>query len=110
MARRSPNLHGPNPLPFRDNLSGSRGPGAQPGAGTPNRAHLEASAVTLLNPWQELWQPRRPVSWITHQRGGHADHVLNTLPPGSAARQEGTRLFNMQLRDCKMERRGCGES
>ena len=37
--------------------------------------------------------------------GGHRDHVLDTLLPGSAKRQERGRLLSEQLRDRRMARR-----
>lgn len=54
---------------------------------------------------RERWQQRKPVPSITQQLGGHPDHFLDTLPPGSAEREERGRLLKKQLRVRRMERR-----
>lgn len=54
---------------------------------------------------QERWQRRRPAPSITQQLGGHPDAFLNTLPPGSADRQQRRRLLEQHLQSPRMERR-----
>ena len=54
---------------------------------------------------RDRWQQRRPAPSITEQLGGHPDGFLDTLPPGSAERQERRRLLNEQLLARRMERR-----
>jgi hypothetical protein len=54
---------------------------------------------------RERWQQRKPAPSITQQLGGHPDHFLDTLPPGSAERQERSRLLRKQLRARRTERR-----
>lgn len=54
---------------------------------------------------RDRWQQRRPSPSITEQLGGHPDHFLDTLPPGSAERQQRRRLLNEQLQARRLERR-----
>ena len=54
---------------------------------------------------RERWQQRTPLPSITQQLGGHPDHVLATLPPGSADRLERGRPLRVQLRARRKERR-----
>lgn len=54
---------------------------------------------------RERWQQSKPFPSITQQLGGHPDHFLDTLPPGSAERQERSRLLSEQLRARRMKRR-----
>jgi hypothetical protein len=54
---------------------------------------------------QERWQRRQPAPSITQQLGGHPDAFLNTLPPGSADRQQRRRLLEQHLQSRRMERR-----
>jgi len=58
---------------------------------------------------RERWQQQRPVPSITEQLGGHPAHFLDTLPPGSAERQQRRRLLNEHLQGRRAERqRGSG--
>ena len=58
---------------------------------------------------RERWQQRQPAPSITEQLGGHPDHFLDTLPPGSAERQQRRRLLTDQLQGRRAERkRGSG--
>ena len=54
---------------------------------------------------QERWQSRQPAPSITQQLGGHPDAFLNTLPPGSAERQQRRQLLEQHLQSRRMERR-----
>ncbi len=54
---------------------------------------------------RDHWQQRRPAPSITEQLGGHPDPFLDTLPPGSAERQERRRLLSEQLQARRLERR-----
>ena len=50
-------------------------------------------------------QQRRPSPSITEQLGGHPNRFLDTMPPGSAERQERRRLLSEQLQVRRLERR-----
>jgi hypothetical protein len=54
---------------------------------------------------RDRWQQRRPSPSITEQLGGHPDHFLDTLPPGSAERQQRRRLLAEQLQARRLQRR-----
>ena len=54
---------------------------------------------------RERWQQRQTRPSITEQLGGHPDHFLDTLPPGSAERQERRRLLTEHLQARRLERR-----
>jgi len=54
---------------------------------------------------RERWHQRKPAPSITQRLGGHPDHFLDTLPPGTAERLERGRLLREQLRVRRMERR-----
>jgi hypothetical protein len=53
---------------------------------------------------RDRWQRHRPAPTITGQLGGHPDHFLDTLPPGSAERQQRRRLLSSQLQARRLER------
>ena len=53
---------------------------------------------------RDRWQQRRPSPSITAQLGGHPNHFLDTLPAGSAERQERRRLLIEQLQARRLER------
>ncbi|WP_216909959.1 hypothetical protein [Synechococcus sp. CCY 0621] len=54
---------------------------------------------------RERWQQRQPNPSITQQLGGHPDHFLDTLPPGSASRQQRRQLLGQRLAERRTERR-----
>ena len=54
---------------------------------------------------RDRWQQRRPAPSITEQLGGHPDPFLDTLPPGSAERQERRRLLTEHIQARRLERR-----
>jgi len=54
---------------------------------------------------RDRWQQRRPSPSITEQLGGHLDHFLDTLPTGSAERQERRRLLTEHLQARRLEPR-----
>lgn len=53
---------------------------------------------------RERWQQRLPCPSITQQLGGHPDHFLDTLPPGSARRQQRRQLLGQRLAERRTER------
>jgi hypothetical protein len=59
---------------------------------------------------RERWQQLQPCPSITQQLGGHPGSFLNTLPPGSAERQQRGRLLGQQRAARRTERRRCGGS
>ena len=54
---------------------------------------------------RDRWQQRRPAPSITAQLGGHPDPFLDTLPTGSAERQERRRLLTEHIQARRLERR-----
>ena len=70
---------------------------------------LAATGQDKISPSRQLirdrWQQRRPSPSITEQLGGHPDHFLDTLPTGSAERQERRRLLTEQLLARRLEPR-----
>jgi len=54
---------------------------------------------------RDRWQQRQPAPSITEQLGGHPDPFLDTLPAGSAERQQRRRLLTEQLQARRLERR-----
>ena len=54
---------------------------------------------------RDRWHERRPSPSITEQLGGHPDHFLDTLPTGSAERQERRRLLTEHLQARRLEPR-----
>jgi hypothetical protein len=54
---------------------------------------------------RDRWQQRRPSPLITEQLGGHPDRFLDTLPPGSAERQQRRRLLSEHLQARRLEPR-----
>jgi hypothetical protein len=54
---------------------------------------------------RDRWQQRRPSPSITEQLGGHPDHFLDTLPPGSAEHKERRRLLTEHLQARRLEPR-----
>lgn len=54
---------------------------------------------------RDRWQQRRPAPLITEQLGGHPSHFLDTMPPGSAERQQRRRMLAEQLQARWLERR-----
>jgi hypothetical protein len=53
---------------------------------------------------RERWQQRQPSASITQQLGGHPDAFLDTLPAGSAERQQRRRLLGQHLQSRRTER------
>ena len=53
---------------------------------------------------RERWQQRQPRPSITQQLGGHPQAFLNTLPAGSAERQQRRRLLGQHLQQRRAER------
>ena len=70
---------------------------------------LAATGQDKISPIRQLirdrWQQRRPSPSITEQLGGHPDHFLDTLPTGSAERQERRRLLTEHLQARRLEPR-----
>ena len=54
---------------------------------------------------RDRWQQRRPSPSITAQLGGHPDHFLTPLAPGSAERQERRRLLSEHLQARRLDPR-----
>jgi hypothetical protein len=54
---------------------------------------------------RERWQQRQTRPSITEQLGGHPAAFLDTLPTGSAERQQRRRLLDQHLQARRMERR-----
>ena len=54
---------------------------------------------------RDRWQQRRPSPSITEQLGGHPNHFLETMPPGSAERQQRRRLLSEHLQARRLDRR-----
>ena len=53
---------------------------------------------------RERWQQRQPRPSITQQLGGHPEAFLDTLPAGSAERQQRRRLLGQHLQKHRPER------
>ena len=53
---------------------------------------------------RERWQQGQPRPSITKQLGGHPDAFLDTLPAGSAERQQRRRLLGQHLQKRREER------
>ena len=53
---------------------------------------------------RERWQQGQPRPCITQQLGGHPDAFLDTLPAGSAERQQRRRLLGQHLQKRRTER------
>lgn len=54
---------------------------------------------------RDRWQQRRHSPSITELLGGHPDSFLDSLPPGSAERQQRRRLLTEQLQARRPRRR-----
>ena len=54
---------------------------------------------------RDRWQQRSLSPSITEQLGGHPNHFLDTMPPGSAERQQRRRMLAEQLQARRLERR-----
>ncbi|CAK6698787.1 MULTISPECIES: ribbon-helix-helix protein, CopG family [unclassified Synechococcus] len=54
---------------------------------------------------RERWQQRQPSPSIAQQIGGHPERFLDTLPHGSAERQQRRRLLGQKLTARQAERR-----
>ena len=57
------------------------------------------------SPAVAMQKQRQPRPSITEQLGGHPAAFLDTLPPGSAERQQRRRLLGQHLQERRMERR-----
>jgi hypothetical protein len=64
-----------------------------------------AAALASLQLLDPVWQLRLAGALINAQLGGHPDPFLDTLPAGSAERQERRRLLTEQLQARRLERR-----
>ncbi len=53
---------------------------------------------------RERWEQRQIPPSITQQLGGHPAAFLDTLPPGSAERQQRRRLLDQHLQTRRMDR------
>ncbi len=54
---------------------------------------------------RERWQQRQPTPSIAQQIGGHPACFLDTLPPGSADREQRRRLLGQALAARRAQRR-----
>jgi hypothetical protein len=54
---------------------------------------------------RERWQQRQPSPSISQRLGGHPAHFLETLPSGSAEREQRRQLLNQRLQARHAQRR-----